>query len=311
MALEKSPKFAIGAVAKLTGLPLDTLRVWERRYGVVTPERDGRGRLYSEGDVRRLQQLAAAVARGHAIGRLARLSEAALQTLLAAQASPSRPAPRRADAGDARDRLAGLIAALHGIDVLGLDRELGRLSLTMTPRDLIYRVVLPVLRYAGDEWQAGRLTPGQEHLLSAALRNLIGGIARLATPDGVATRLLFATPAGERHEFGILSAALLAALSGLSVIYAGADLPAAQIVDLAVRTDVRVVVLGVVYEGAFAQSLIEMQHVATQLPGAIELWIGGRVPDDAYQSLTRTALNVLPDLPAYESQLERIGGRLI
>jgi DNA-binding transcriptional MerR regulator len=67
--------YPIRAVAKLTGLSIDTLRAWERRYAAVEPQRDDRGRLYSETDVRRLHLLRAAVERGHAIGRLATLSD--------------------------------------------------------------------------------------------------------------------------------------------------------------------------------------------------------------------------------------------
>ena len=70
------PRYPIRAVSRLTGLSVDTLRAWERRHNVVTPVRDDRGRMYSGTDVKRLQLLAAAVDRGHAIGRLAAQSDA-------------------------------------------------------------------------------------------------------------------------------------------------------------------------------------------------------------------------------------------
>jgi MerR family transcriptional regulator, light-induced transcriptional regulator len=63
--------YPIRAVAKLTGVPLDTIRAWERRYGAVTPQRGARGRLYSEKEVQRLKLLRDAVARGHSIGQVA------------------------------------------------------------------------------------------------------------------------------------------------------------------------------------------------------------------------------------------------
>src|SRR3982751_879407 len=77
-------RYPIGAVSVLTGLTVDTLRAWERRYRIVTPGRDDRGRLYSETDVRRLQLVAAAVARGHTVGRLAALDDDAVAALLIA-----------------------------------------------------------------------------------------------------------------------------------------------------------------------------------------------------------------------------------
>jgi len=66
-------RYPIRVVSKMTGLGIDTLRAWERRYGAVTPTRDGRGRMYTEADVARLRLLNGAVEQGHRIGRLAGL----------------------------------------------------------------------------------------------------------------------------------------------------------------------------------------------------------------------------------------------
>lgn len=75
--------YRIAAVAKLTGMPVPTIRMWERRYGVVTPARSAaNGRLYSRADIDRLMLLKAVADAGHAIGTVAQLSEAQLQTRL-------------------------------------------------------------------------------------------------------------------------------------------------------------------------------------------------------------------------------------
>jgi len=67
--------YRIGAVARLTGIPPDTLRVWERRYDLVRPERsEGGGRLYSQEDVTRLTLIKQLVDSGHAIGTIAELT---------------------------------------------------------------------------------------------------------------------------------------------------------------------------------------------------------------------------------------------
>ena len=71
--------YPIRAVAKLTGVAIDTLRAWERRHSAVTPIRDDRGRMYSDADIARLRLLRGAVERGHSIGRVAGLSDAQLR----------------------------------------------------------------------------------------------------------------------------------------------------------------------------------------------------------------------------------------
>lgn len=94
-AAEGAPLFRIGAVAKLAGVPVTTLRVWETRYGAFTPAKSsGRHRLYAEADVARARLLRQLAGSGHSVGAIAALPTADLQALQAAQ----RPLPRPAQA---------------------------------------------------------------------------------------------------------------------------------------------------------------------------------------------------------------------
>lgn len=86
---DTSPRFRSAAVARMTGIAVATLRVWERRYRVVAPPQSPSGhRLYSSAHVRRLGLIRALIERGHAIGTLAALDDTALQHLLLDAPSP-------------------------------------------------------------------------------------------------------------------------------------------------------------------------------------------------------------------------------
>jgi len=304
------PRYPIRAAARLTRLSVDTLRAWERRYGVVTPVRDERGRLYSRADVKRLQLLAAAVERGHAIGRLAALADAQLEAMIAAP-SASRVVDDAHGGGEeaAALSLRTLLDALQAFDAAAVERELNRLSLALKPRDLVHRVLFRFLKHVGDEWHANRLDIAQEHLLSGAVRSLLGAMVRLYSKEDVSRRLLFATPSGERHEFGILAAAMLAAAGGLGVVYVGADVPARLIVDSAARSGVDVVVLGVIYSGSTRELRKQVDYIVDHLPGRLELWVGGALPPDLDRTLAGQQIVRLPDFDALERQLVRIGAR--
>jgi len=79
---DNSGSYRSGVAARLAGLPVETLRVWERRYGLSDPQRSARGqRLYSSAQVRRLGLIKQLVDQGHPIGALARLSLEQLQHL--------------------------------------------------------------------------------------------------------------------------------------------------------------------------------------------------------------------------------------
>lgn len=99
-----SPTYRIGAVARLTGIPPDTLRIWERRYAAVAPQRSARGgRLYSPSDVVRLRLMKQLVDAGDAIGSVARLELAQLQARAAD--ALKLPLPAAAPAAPASIRL--------------------------------------------------------------------------------------------------------------------------------------------------------------------------------------------------------------
>ena len=81
-AHEDGSRFKIGAVSRITQIPVDTLRAWERRYQVVSPQRTGTAaRLYSGDDVERLKLIKRLVGSGHAISSIANLTQAELDEL--------------------------------------------------------------------------------------------------------------------------------------------------------------------------------------------------------------------------------------
>lgn len=303
----KPLRYPIRAVSKLTGISVDTLRAWERRYAVVQPDRDERGRLYSEADVDRLGLLHQLVEVGHAIGRVAVLTTDELRALLSRGAGP---VPYDGPAPAVAIDLAVLRAAVERLDGAALRRELSRLAAVLPARAVARQVVLPLLRHVGEGWEEGRYTVAQEHLVTAEVRSLIGALARLnAVPDG-APRLLMATPSGEAHEIGTLVAALLASGSGFAALYLGPGLPAAEVVASARRVAPRAVVLG--FTGAaraVGEPIPELAEVGRALPASIELWIGGAGVHDAAPHLPPGRALLMEDLDAFELHLGRLRGR--
>jgi DNA-binding transcriptional MerR regulator len=300
--------YPIRAVSKLTGLGIDTLRAWERRYDAVTPVRDDRGRMYTDADVARLRLLQGAVVRGHSIGRLAALSDTQLRALVTA-VEPTvvpRTEPTRQTSVDT----AALAAAVHAYDATGIDHELARLAAALRPLELLQDVLMPVLAQLGDDWHRRRASIAQEHMMSSAVRTILGSFLRLYARPNVPARLLFATPAGERHEFGMLGAALLAASSGLGVAYLGPDLPARDIVDSARPAGARVLVLGLTAVPGGKTKERELRTIVRDLPRDVELWVGGRGAERAAPIIAPRGL-VLRDYHAYQQELARIGGRAL
>jgi MerR family transcriptional regulator, light-induced transcriptional regulator len=294
-------RYPIRAVSKLTGIPVDTLRAWERRYAVVEPDRDARGRLYSEADVERLRLLRQAVGAGHAIGRVAPLSATELRALLVEPPTPSLPA-----AAD----LTLLEDAVDRFDATAFRRELSRLAAVIPVRALCREVVLPFLRRIGEAWQAGTLDIAREHLVSAEVRSLLGALARLHGERRGESAIVFATPAGELHEIGTLAAAVVAADAGLGPLFLGANLPASEVVSAAARVHALAVVLG--WTGGRHRGgpdpRAAIAEIARELSPDVALWVGGRGGPEAERATAGRAVS-LESFDAFERALSRLRGR--
>jgi DNA-binding transcriptional MerR regulator len=300
-------RYPIRAVSRLTGIGIDTLRAWERRYGAVTPGRDARGRMYTEADVARLRLLNTAVEQGHSIGRLAGLSDDELRDLCGAgdTAVPPASEPARPATLDT----STLIAALRRYDAVGIDHELSRLAALLRPIELLEGVLMPVLTQVGDDWHRRRTRIAQEHLMSFTIRSLLGAFLRLYARQDAPARLVFATPAGEHHEIATLGAAMLAASAGLGVAYLGADLPAREIVDSVGPAGGGVLVLGLTTVADDRVRERELKTIVRELADGVELWAGGRGAE-RHASIIRPRGLVLSDYRAYQQELARLGGRV-
>ena len=292
-----SGKFPMKVVSQLTGLPPDTIRAWERRYGAITPDRTaGSHRLYSQAEVDRLRLLRQLTEAGHGIGQVARLSEAELRALT----GPPPEAPAREAAG-VPERVLALV---ERYDHLAADRELSRVAALLPPRQVVLEVAWPLLREVGDRWCDGRLSVGQEHLVTSLVRSLLGTLLRLAVPPAGGPPLLLTTLSGERHELGVLMVALLAASRGVPVCYLGPDTPVAEIATAAARTQASVVGVSLVLVSDPAAATATLRELAVALgPGRV-LWLGGRdaaalpagdLPPGALRLLTLDALDAALD----------------
>lgn len=102
-----------GVAARLSGVPVDTLRIWERRYSVIGPRLSaGRQRLYSMADIRRLAMIKQLVDIGHPIGTIASLGTEALLAMQAATWSMHDTRPGRANTGDRSNTRVALVGPL-------------------------------------------------------------------------------------------------------------------------------------------------------------------------------------------------------
>jgi len=253
-----APNLNIAALARRTGVPADTIRKWEQRYGVLRPERTTGGqRRYSEEDVARVEWLKARLGEGYRIGEAATLLGA---VPLAAPASPDALREALADAV-VRNDLASLITLV--------DQALALNQL----EDALTDVLAPVLTAVGDSWEAGEISVAQEHLASGVVR---AHLERLLADSRAAIRgtAVLACAPGERHELGLLMLAVLLRADGWQVAYLGADTPVGDAVALAERSGARLLCFSATMPESAERAQDELD--APTLPEHLEIVVGGR-----------------------------------
>ena len=282
---------AIKVVARRTGLTAHVIRIWEKRYGAVSPQRTGTNRrLYSEAQIERLGLLREVTQAGHSIGHMAKLPTDKLRKLAAEAASPNLPATSARHQPPATvPFLDEAVAAVKALDAPRLEAALKRAETSLGGQGLLQRVVAPLAQTIGELWRDGGITAAHEHFASAVIRIFLGQAAKPFAASDSAPVIVVATPAGQIHELGALLVGAAAANLGWQVTYLGASLPAAEIAGAARQNRARVVALSLVYPEDDSRLAGELAKLHELLPGEVALLVGGRA------------------MPAYRDALEKIG----
>jgi hypothetical protein len=230
---------------------------------VVDPLRTlGGARRYRPADLDRLRLLKAATDSGHRIGSLARLSNHQLAQL----GAPAESTPR--------DRLDRILAAFDAFDAAEAQRLLSLQLSALGAVPFAREIAMPLLREIGERWAGGRIGIACEHLATSVLRSLLGAALQPGATALLGARVVFATLAGERHELGLLLAALATMDAGANPVYLGPEVPVPDLLHAVSRSGAAALALSFVSPpaGGAADGLAALR---AGLPAEVHLWVGG------------------------------------
>lgn len=255
------PSLNIAALTQRTGVPADTIRKWEQRYGVLNPERTAGGqRRYSELDVARVEWLKERIHQGYRIGEAAALLGAGDQVA------------RTAD-----ELQKGIVEATNASDVEALGRLVDQALALSTFDESFLHVLTPALVEVGERWVSGSVTVAQEHLASATVRAALQKLLSDQRADVRGTAVLACAP-GEHHEIGLLMLAVMLRSDGWQVAYLGADTPCADALALADEVDASALCFSAACKES-ARSLDE-ELSSSPLRKSLAVVVGGRGTDN-------------------------------
>lgn len=296
---------SIKVAARQSGLSTHVIRVWEKRYDAVSPDRtDTNRRLYSAEEIERLKLLRAATISGHSIGSVARLPTAQLKKLVMESDHPPAP-PSEKKSSAAQQLIDGAIEAIRSLNASELEEIFDRAAVAHGHHGLLEKIISPMAVKVGDLWRDGEITAAHEHFASAVIRNYLIRNSRSYAANAHVPTIVTATPAGQLHEIGAVMAAAVANDMGWRVIYLGTSLPAAEIAGAAIQNKARAVALSIVFPGDDPNLPGELENLRKHLPAGIEIIAGGRAAESYASVLEKIEAVHAKDLRGLYQFLER------
>lgn len=216
-------QYSINELESLTGIRAHTIRIWEKRYGLLKPERtDTNIRLYSNDELRRLINVSSLYNAGMKISHIVNLSENEIKAKINLMTSSSY------DEGIAvyETYIGNLIQASLNFDEAGFEKNFSNAILRYGLLNTYRFILMPMLQRIGILWNTNDMNPAQEHfitnLILQKLYSAIDGMAPVA--DSKEKWVLF-LPQLEYHEISLLIANYILRNEGRKVFYIGGRVP--------------------------------------------------------------------------------------
>jgi DNA-binding transcriptional MerR regulator len=211
--------YSIKDIEKMSGIKAHTIRMWERRYGLVIPKRtDTNIRYYSDDDLKDLLNISILNQNGLKISKIAKLDKNEVREKVSLLLGSSQEYAHVIDA---------MLLAMLEIDESAFNKSFSDGRKEYGFEGLMENIIFPFLENLGILWQTNAINPAQEHFISYLLRQkIIAAIEKEEANDkSYKEKIIFFLPEGELHEFGLLFYSFIARKKGFEAIYLGASVP--------------------------------------------------------------------------------------
>lgn len=228
--------YSIKDIEKISGIKAHTIRIWERRYGMVIPKRtDTNIRYYSDKDLKDILNISILNQNGLKISKIAKLSDEEVRI----QVNSLMESPKQF--GNIIDKM--LLSMLE-LDEASFNETFSDTLKEYGFESAIELIFFPFLERIGVLWQTGTINPAQEHFISNILRQKI-----ITTIDNdmslnkpIKDKIIFFLPENEQHEFGLLFYSFIARKLGYEVIYLGDSVPLNDLIEIQRITNAKLMV---------------------------------------------------------------------
>ena len=257
---------SIAAVSELLGIPVPTIRSWERRYGFPSPDRTrGRHRRYAEREISQLRDLRDLVTKGYST------------------ADAVRRVVRSAGEEEGVDVVEEVVSSALALDPQALEGSLERAARSMGVEKAIVSVGLPAMRVIGARWKAGTCNVDHEHLATQVVRSWLARHAPPEPPASARDPVVLACGPKDMHTIALEAFGVVLSRRGRSIRLLGALTPTDAIASTlrSLRAPVAVVVC---QRGVTRKAAIGSIEAAAAIPGTRVFYAGEGFASPAVRS---------------------------
>lgn len=281
--------YRIHIASELSGVRVELIRAWERRYGFPRPQRTSSGyRVYTQRDVELLKRLKQLTEEGVAIREAVKM----LPQLQLKMAETGEGLVGEVSTSSLQAWFNSVLAAAEEHDQARVSAIIDEVLCALPPLKAFDEVLAPVQREVGERWHAGRLTVAQEHLVSQVVRARVVSLLHTAPANERARHAVLACLPDEQHEIGLLGVALRLRYAGVQVTLLGQCVPAADLRRVVEALQPDLVGLSAVVDPGEPTFEVTLETVFEALPQGTTLWMGG------------------PAAQAHSKVCERLGARV-
>ncbi|WP_462280181.1 MerR family transcriptional regulator [Salinivirga cyanobacteriivorans] len=218
--------YSIKDLERLTGIKAHTIRMWEKRYGIIEPKRTETNiRTYCDTDVKKLLNIAVLNKHGLRISKLADLSDQELREKVVSL---------NVGLNTSSVQIEHLIISMIDMDEIKFESVLNRSIIKNGFEETVKTLLFPFFDRIGVLWQTGSISPAQEHFVSNLVRQkLFVATDRIVPESNVKTpTFVFFLHDHELHEIGLLFYHYIAKKWGMKTLYLGQIVPYEDMIEV-------------------------------------------------------------------------------
>lgn len=252
-------RYSIKELETLSGIKAHTIRIWEKRHGIIAPKRTPTNiRYYSDDDLKKIINVSLLNNYGIKISRIAVMSDEQLNTEIVQLTSTK---------DDVSIFIDQLVVSMIDMEEEQFEKLLSHLIIKFGFEKTILEIIYPFLEKIGILWQTGNITPAQEHFISNLVRQkIIVAIDALPFPEKDAEKAVLFLPENELHEIGLLFYHYTVKKLGFKTFYLGQHLPYPDLKQVCLTHTPRFVITSITASQKPQKTLEYLQAVIHDFP---------------------------------------------